>query len=194
MLNAVGAGETVEWLRYDGWGMVVPPTEAPEGVPHSGQWRLQLGPNHFEQGPLATYGGANALAEFNGLREACAPLVTGAVGIPAMSMRSGPLSLLPLLRHWEELKILAGQGKVATGDFAPFLDGPNFVVTDPWLRAWLDALAFSLSGLPAAQVCFFSFCDSYCFSYSLFFTSFVRLENDAFISASEDAFVLFPRT
>ena len=24
-------------------------------------------------------------------------------------------------------------------------------MTDPWLRAWLDALAFSLSGLPAAR-------------------------------------------
>ena len=24
-------------------------------------------------------------------------------------------------------------------------------VTDPWLRDWLDALAFSLSGLPASQ-------------------------------------------
>lgn len=39
------------------------------------------------------------------------------------------------------------QGETATGDFAPFLNGPKYTVTDPWLRAWLDALAFSLSGV-----------------------------------------------
>eukprot|EP00967_Tisochrysis_lutea_P073283 scaffold98082_cov37-Tisochrysis_lutea.AAC.2 len=42
-------------------------------------------------------------------------------------------------------------GETATGTFAPFLDGPLFKVRDPWLRSWLDALAFSLSGLPAAD-------------------------------------------
>ena len=31
------------------------------------------------------------------------------------------------------------------------MDGPNFVVKDQWLRDWLDALAFSLSGLPASR-------------------------------------------
>ena len=31
------------------------------------------------------------------------------------------------------------------------VDGPIFTVTDPWLRNWLDALAFSLSGLPASR-------------------------------------------
>ncbi len=31
------------------------------------------------------------------------------------------------------------------------MDGPIFEVTDPWLRDWLDALAFSLSGLPASR-------------------------------------------
>jgi hypothetical protein len=154
VLNAVGAGDAVEWLRYDGWGMVVPLNEAQNSsdAQRPGQWRLQLGPGHFEAGPLAAFGGPAALHEFRGLRDACGPLVAGAVGIPAMSMRGGALSLLPLLRHWDELKVLAGQGTLATGDFSPFLNGPNFVVTDPWLRAWLDALAFSLSGLPAAQV------------------------------------------
>ena len=34
------------------------------------------------------------------------------------------------------------------GNFAPFMDAH---VRNPWLKSWLDALAFSLSGLPAAQ-------------------------------------------
>jgi hypothetical protein len=36
---------------------------------------------------------------------------------------------------------------VLEGSFGPLLAQ----VKDPWLRAWLDALAFSLSGQPAAQ-------------------------------------------
>jgi hypothetical protein len=41
--------------------------------------------------------------------------------------------------------------ETVTGTFAPFLDGPLYTVRDKWLRNWLDALAFSLSGLPAAR-------------------------------------------
>lgn len=149
VLNAVGASDAVEWIPYDGWGMVVPPDETPKRA--DGQWKLQLGPGHFQRGPLEEFGGPEALKEFEALRDACNPLVAAAADIPAMAMRGDSWSLLPLLRHFEALKTLAGEGEVATGPFAPFLDGPRFVVTDPWLRAWLDALAFSLSGLPAAE-------------------------------------------
>ena len=146
VLNAVGAGDAVEWIRYDGWGMVVPPNEAP-----AGPWKLELGPEHFQTGPLLLFGGADAVVEFEALREVTAPLVAGAVGIPAMAMRGGKLSLLPLLRHFDALKTLAAQGEVATGSVRQFLDGPIFEVKNQWLRCWLDALAFSLSGLCAAE-------------------------------------------
>jgi hypothetical protein len=46
---------------------------------------------------------------------------------------------------------MCAQGETATDSFGPFLDGPLFTVHDAWLRSWLDALAFSLSGLPAAE-------------------------------------------
>lgn len=100
VLNAVGAGDAVEWLAYDGWGMVVPPDEAPT-QPRPGHWKLQLGPGHFQKGPLADFGGPQALKEFEELREACNPLVAAAADIPAMSMRGDSWSLLPLLRHFE---------------------------------------------------------------------------------------------
>lgn len=109
VLNAVGQGEAVQWIRYDGWGMLVPPSEAPATLPTPGAWKLRLGPGHFQEGPLSMFGGAGAVGEFEALRVACAPLVTAAADIPAMAMRGDRWSLLPLLRHFEALKTLAGQ-------------------------------------------------------------------------------------
>mmetsp|Transcript_17445 Transcript_17445/g.44668 ORF Transcript_17445/g.44668 Transcript_17445/m.44668 type:complete len:451 (+) Transcript_17445:557-1909(+) len=83
--------------------------------------------------------------------------------IPAMAMRSDGWSLLPLLRHAGPLSRLLSQGaEAATGPFEPYMSGGSggsdlkdapygLGVSDPWLRGWLDALAFSLSGLPASR-------------------------------------------
>jgi phytoene dehydrogenase-like protein len=158
VLAAVGVGEALDWVAYDRWGMIVPPAEAPDS---DGRWDLVLGANAFEHGPLARFGGARALEEFSALREALAPLAAGAQ-IPALAMRSDSWLLLPLLRWPAPLLKLIGAGARATGAFAPYLIGGDGVsagtrgdygrgVSDGWLRAWLDALAFSLSGLPAAR-------------------------------------------
>ena len=145
VLNAVG--QTVEWIRYDGWGVIEHP-----GRNQEIKLKMELGPNVFEQGPLAQFGGPKAPQEFNELRAATKPLVSGAVAIPAMAMRAGPTAILPLLRYLPALVGLIQQGTQLTqGTFAPFMDGPLYVVTDPWLRSWLDAVAFSLSGLPASR-------------------------------------------
>lgn len=56
--------------------------------------------------------------------------------------------LLPLLKHLDALKKVIPYSEVLDGSFEPLL---RTHVSDPWLRAWLDALAFSLSGLSAAQ-------------------------------------------
>ena len=145
VLNAVG--QTVEWIRYDGWGVIEHP-----GRNNEVKWKMELGPNVFEQGPLTNFGGPKALEEFNELRAATEPLVGGAVAIPAMAMRAGPTAIVPLLRYLPALVGLIQQGPQLTqGTFAPFMDGPQYVVTDPWLRSWLDAVAFSLSGLPASR-------------------------------------------
>lgn len=109
-------------------------------------------PEHFEQGPLKRFASLDALEEFNELRKVTAPLVTGAAEIPAMAMRPGDTALVPLLRYLPSLfKIISNGVEVSTGVFEPFLNGPLFTVKDPWLRDWLDALAFSLSGLPASR-------------------------------------------
>lgn len=153
VLDAAGVADAIQWAPYDRWGMVVPQAEAPDV---GGRWDLILGAGTFEEGPLARFGGSEALSEFAALREATAPLAAGAL-IPAMAMRSDGWSLLPLLRHTGPLRLLLSQGaETATGTFEKFLrgvkrGGVGRGVSDPWLYAWLDALAFSLSGLPAAR-------------------------------------------
>lgn len=147
VLNAVN--ETVEWISYDAWGMIEHPNHR-HATQKELRWRVELGPSRFEDGPLQQFGGPQALQEFQQLRDATQNLLAGA-NIPVMAMRPGPQVLIPLLRYFPTLLQLLSQGELATGTFAPFLNGPKYVVTDPWLRHWLDALAFSLSGLPAAR-------------------------------------------
>mmetsp|Transcript_26470 Transcript_26470/g.57354 ORF Transcript_26470/g.57354 Transcript_26470/m.57354 type:complete len:666 (-) Transcript_26470:65-2062(-) len=147
VLNAIGRGDEVQWLRYDGWGMIEHPCEEKEL-----RWKVELGPDVFEQGPLAEFGGTEAQREFRELQDITFELVSGAVAIPAMAMRAGPAALIPLLRYFKELVGLIKLGPdLTTGTFAPYMDGPRFVVKNQWLRDWLDALAFSLSGLPASR-------------------------------------------
>jgi len=116
------------------------------------RWRVELGPSLFENGPLTGFGGEDALREFQELRESTKELISGAVGIPAMAMRAGNSALIPLLRYLPALIGLIKQGEEVTqGTFGQFMDGPKFIVKNQWLRDWLDALAFSLSGLPASR-------------------------------------------
>ena len=83
VLRAVGVDHLVEWIPYDGWGMI----EHPGKIDKERRWKLQVGPGHFENGPLAQFASTSALDEFDELRRVTAPLVTGAAEIPAMAMR-----------------------------------------------------------------------------------------------------------
>ncbi len=147
VLNAVGLSEEVKWIPYEAWGMVERP-KSPEEL----RWTVELGPDLFEKGPLSEFGGEEARREFQELREQTKGLVSGAIDIPAMAMRAGNSALIPLLRYLPALVGLIQQGEEVTqGTFGQYMDGPKFVVKNQWLRDWLDALAFSLSGLPASR-------------------------------------------
>jgi phytoene dehydrogenase-like protein len=143
VLDAVG--QPVEWIPYKGWGMIERPRTANER-----RWRVDLGPDAFENGPMLEFGGEEAVREFKELQKATASLTAGA-SIPALAMRSGPAAVVPLLRQFGTLLQLISVGDALTGTFAPYMDGPIFTVRNQWLRDWLDALAFSLSGLPASR-------------------------------------------
>lgn len=146
VLEAIG--QPVEWIPYNGWGMIENPGA---GKGKELRWRVELGPTAFEEGPLRQFGGDLAVQEFKALQEASKSLTAG-VKIPAMAMRASKKSaLVPLLRYFPTLVDLIKEGDKLTGTFEPFMNGPIFKVTSPWLRDWLDALAFSLSGLPASR-------------------------------------------
>lgn len=145
VLEAVN--QSVEWIRYDGWGMI----EHPQPDSNTVRWKCELGPGTFQQGPLLKFGGQDAVQEFEALREKTKDLTVG-VGIPAMAMRPGSSALLPLLKYFPTLvKLLSSGPEKLTGTFEAYIDGPEFTVKNQWLRDWLDALAFSLSGLPASR-------------------------------------------
>ena len=143
VLNAIN--QSVEWIRYDGWGMIEYPSTEKEI-----RWKCELGPDVFQNGPLLKFGGPQAVEEFELLRLLTKDLVVGS-NIPALAMRPGPTALLPLLKYFPTLVKLIQQGETLTGTFGPFMDGPIYEVKNQWLRDWLDALAFSLSGLPASR-------------------------------------------
>ena len=152
VLRVVGVDHQVDWIPYDGWGMI----EHPANPIKEKRWKLKVGPGHFEEGPLKQFASSSskndndATRQFNELREITKPLVTGAAEIPAMAMRPGSTALIPLLRYLPALFSIISNGvEASTGSFAPYINGPIYKVTNTWLRDWLDALAFSLSGLPA---------------------------------------------
>lgn len=138
ILQFLNVEQEIDWISYKSWGMVT----------EEGRWDFQLGGDAFMNGPLLQYGGAIAVKEFQALRQGCLPLIEGAVGIPSQALRSGPFKLIPLLRHYKALQKVIPFGDVLSGNFKPFMDK---YVTNPWLKNWLDALAFSLSGLPASD-------------------------------------------
>lgn len=138
VLNSVGAGSEIEWKQYYSWGM----------HDETGSWTFELGESKFEK-EIAKRDGEKGVEEFRRLREACMPLCAGAADIPTMALRSGRFKLLPLLPHYQALQKVIPYATELDGSFASFMD--EHITRGSWLEHWLDALAFSLSGLPARE-------------------------------------------
>jgi len=135
VLDFVGA--SCEWIPWYEWGMVT----------EHGKWDFKLGEGHFEK-TLLEFGGIDAVNEFKQLRDACIPLTAGASSIPTKALRGDSFKILPLLKHFDALQKVIPYADVLDGSFKDFMDK---YVKNKFLKSWLDALAFSLSGLPAAQ-------------------------------------------
>lgn len=111
---------------------------------------ITIGAQSLRTGSVVRLWGESAVRQFRELQDATKGLLTG-TAIPAMAMRADDNALFPLLRYFPTLVQLIWQGDKLKGTFQPFMDGPLYKVTNTWLRNWLDALAFSLSGLPATR-------------------------------------------
>ncbi|OLP79953.1 hypothetical protein AK812_SmicGene39697 [Symbiodinium microadriaticum] len=140
-----------------GWGMLTP----------EGPWRLQLGTSNFRDTVLPRYGVPPE--EFDEVLKASAPLAQIGRQIPGLVLRDDEpcarWQLLPLLLKAHGHKdarfrvlmkspdpqfpgaVLPAIREAASLSVLDQLEAEGKMRKGSWLRAWLDALAFSLSGL-----------------------------------------------
>lgn len=139
VMDYVGASQDVEWIYYDGWGMLTP----------EGPWRLQLGTSNFRDTVLPRYGVPPE--EFDEVLKASAPLAQIGRQIPGLVLRDDEWQLLPLLLKFPGAVLPAIREAASLSEpYSKVLDqleAEGKMRKGSWLRAWLDALAFSLSGL-----------------------------------------------
>eukprot|EP00607_Mallomonas_marina_P009985 CAMPEP_0182419822 /NCGR_PEP_ID=MMETSP1167-20130531/4182_1 /TAXON_ID=2988 /ORGANISM="Mallomonas Sp, Strain CCMP3275" /LENGTH=451 /DNA_ID=CAMNT_0024594931 /DNA_START=479 /DNA_END=1833 /DNA_ORIENTATION=- len=120
--------------------------------PKKGPGTSELGADKFENGPLLRFGGPQAVSEFRSLRAACSPLAEASARISTLSLRGeAPPSLFPLLPLLLTPRALKGILPYTNELKSSFQSLMTEHVSNQWLRDWLDALAFSISGLPASE-------------------------------------------
>ena len=128
--------EDAEWLNYDVWGCLLP----------EGRFDMAVGADDFCR-VLQDLRGEEAVRQWRKLQETMQPLADAVNAIPPLAIRydlAAIKSVLPYLPNtfWHLPNILR-----LTGAFGNIL---NEVVTDPFIRNWMDLLSFLLSGLPAS--------------------------------------------
>ncbi len=143
VLDAIG--EDCEWATYDTWGCFLP----------EGDFNTAVGAEQFCE-VLLRLRGEKAVKEWRELQRVMTPYADAAVAIPSAALRFdlGAVKTVgkfapSLVKHFFNVTKL-------TGPFSSIMDE---VVTDPFIRNWLNMLCFLLSGLPsdgtsAAEVAF----------------------------------------
>lgn len=131
--------EEPEWITYDLWGAYIP--EAPEG------YELSIGAENFLT-ILQEYGGQEAVDDWNKLSQVLRPMAGGIMGLPSTAVRGDAGVLLTLAASYPGpfFNVL----KYASQITQPF-DLDALGVKSPFLKNYLDLLAFLLQGLPADQ-------------------------------------------
>ena len=134
VLDAIG--EDAEWLTYDTWGCCLP----------EGTFETQVGAEQFCD-VLAMLRGPQAIAEWRQLQRLMQPYGQAAIALPPAALRFdwGVFQTMApyALQMFTQAHLIAD----LTGPFSRLMDR---VVTDSFVRNWLDLLCFLLSGLPAA--------------------------------------------
>lgn len=130
-------GEDVSWVNYDTWGCCLP----------EGDFPAKVGAEPFRE-VLLRLRGENAVREWQRLQEIMRPLSEATKALSPAMFRHDPGVILTLGRFLPRFLPHAPNAFKLTGAFAPLLDG---VVSDSFLRHWLDLLCFLLSGLPATE-------------------------------------------
>ncbi|GFR48781.1 hypothetical protein Agub_g10729, partial [Astrephomene gubernaculifera] len=135
VLSALGV--QLDLVRYDSWNVVVP----------EGNFLTRIGNDNFSE-VLSKIRGPAAVAEWTRLQQVMRPLARAAALMPPAAFRYDPGVLVTAIgRYLPALLAAGGDAARLSGPFSSVLDGSG--VSDPFIRNWLDLLAFLLSGLPA---------------------------------------------
>ena len=133
VLDAIG--EDLPCVNYDTWGCYLP----------EGYFDAQVGADQFCE-ILQQVRGDEAVAEWRKLQEIMTPLGKSATALPPSALRYDLGAVLTMGKFAPALLQQAANVIKLTGSFSNIIDG---VITDPFIRNWLDLLCFLLSGLPA---------------------------------------------
>ncbi|WP_072620787.1 phytoene desaturase family protein [Spirulina major] len=129
-------GESVPCATYTGWDCHVP----------EGQFRATVGADAFCD-LLLKLRGAIAVQQWRELQRVMAPLGAAATAISPGAWRWDWLAPLTLARSGHHLLDHLGAFRQITAPFSRIVDE---VISDAFLRHWLDLLCFLLSGFPAS--------------------------------------------
>lgn len=133
VMDAIGVD--LEWATYDTWGCRLP----------EGDFDTQVGAAQFCD-ILQQLRGSLAVTEWQTLQRVMEPLKQAAIALPPAAIRLDLAAILSVGSFLPRIAPHALQMARLTGPFSKLIEE---VVTDPFVRNWLDLLCFLLSGLPA---------------------------------------------
>jgi len=133
VLDAIG--EDLPCINYDTWGCCLP----------EGNFDTAVGAEDFCQ-VLARLRGDRAVAEWRELQRVMEPLGKAAIALPPLALRWDLGAAVTLAKYLPSFLPNLGSVLKLTGPFSGIMDE---VVTDPFIRNWLNLLCFLLCGLPA---------------------------------------------
>ncbi|MBE9228732.1 NAD(P)/FAD-dependent oxidoreductase [Phormidium sp. LEGE 05292] len=133
VLDAIG--EDLPCINYNTWGCYLP----------EGYFDAQVGADQFCE-ILYKFRGEQAVIQWRKLQEIMAPLGKSALALPPAALRYDLGAVLTVGKFAPSLLQNATNVIKLTGPFSRIIDD---VITDSFIRNWLDLLCFLLSGLPA---------------------------------------------
>ncbi|MGK7953694.1 MAG: phytoene desaturase family protein [Crocosphaera sp.] len=133
VLDAIG--EPLPCLNYDTWGCYLP----------EGNFNTSVGADQFCD-LLQQLRGKTAVKEWRKLQQVMKPLAEASVALPPAAIRFDWNAILTMGKFAPSLLLKSNQVLKLTGPFSKIV---NEVISDPFIRHWLDLLCFLLSGLPA---------------------------------------------
>ncbi|CAL5229088.1 g12346 [Coccomyxa viridis] len=127
--------EPLDLIEYNRWNVFLP----------EGQFLTQVGSDQFEE--VLQQVSPSGIPEWRELQKVMKPLGKAATLLPPAAFRADPLVAFTAFARYIPY-LLQGGGDIGKliGPFSKVIDG---VITDKFVRNWLDLLSFLLSGLPA---------------------------------------------